>query len=105
MSLAGSKTPVPEDSVGVQVPPAVGLPPKLSKRLIAFELAHRTAEPLVPAEVTYEILTITELFEEPQGLFRVYVYALAASFIGSKTPVPEASAGDQVPPVSGEPPK
>ncbi len=58
-SIEGSKTPAPLSSIGDQVPPGSGVPPKLSNKSTMELLVHKSIEPFVPAIGCGDTVTVT----------------------------------------------
>ena len=75
---------------------------------IMASVEQKSMVPFVPASGAVVKPTVTVAVTSTEQLpvaVTVYVYVPAVSTAGLKSPVPLASAGDQVPPESGVPPK
>src|SRR5690606_15343133 len=105
--VAGSYAP-PATALGpLQVPPAAGVPPRESSRLIATPFAQMSMVREVPALTGACSFTVTVAVAFAQGLVPVTVYTYGPGSIvaGSYAPPATGLGPLQVPPTAGVPPK
>ena len=107
MKLPGALTAgsyIPPTSPPLQVPPAVGVPPRTEKRFTGIPFAQIGVEASVPAVGGAGSVTVTVAVAFAQGAVPLGVYTKLPGAFTAGSYIPPTSPPLQVPPAVGVPP-